>query len=120
MMGTFEWPVQISSLDGERSARVEAIVDTGAFYSALPAPVLRELGIEPQEKRRMRLADGRLVEVDLGFAFVAVDGRRTPTSVVFSADDAPILLGALALEALRLAVDPEGQRLVPNEQIMLY
>ena len=119
-MGTFKWPVQISSLDGERSAEVEATVDTGAFYCAMPARLLRRLGIEPEETRRIRLADGQIVGVDLGFAWVTVDGRRTTTTVVFSEDDAPLLLGAFALEGLRLLVDPEGQRLIPNEEILLY
>ena len=119
-MGTFKWPVQISSLDGERSAEVEATVDTGAFYCAMPARLLRRLGIEPEQKRRMRLADGQIVDIELGPAFVAVDGKRAPMLVSFSEDGAPILLGAYALEGLRLSVDPEGERLIPNEEILLY
>ena len=119
-MGTFKWPVRISSLDGERSAEVEATVDTGAFFSAMPARLLRSLGIEPEEKRRIRLADGQIVGVDIGFAWMTVDGNRTTTTVVFSEDNAPLLLGAFALEGLRLLVDPEGQRLIPNEEILLY
>ena len=119
-MGTFKWPVQISSLDGERSAEVEATVDTGAFFSAMPARLLRRLGIEPEQKRRMRLADGQVVDVELGPAFVAVDGKRAPTLVSFSEDGAPVLLGAYALQGLHLLVDPEGERLIPNEEIPLY
>ena len=119
-MSTFTWPVRISSLDGKRSADVEATVDTGAFYCAMPARLLRGLGIEPEQKRRMRLADGQLVDVELGPAFVAVDGKRAPMLVSFGGDGAPILLGAYALEGLRLSVDPEGQRLIPNEEILLY
>lgn len=119
-MGTFKWPVTVSSIDGRRSADVEATVDTGAFYSAMPARLLHGLEIEPEQRRRMRLADGRTVEVELGPAFVAVDGKRAPTLVSFSEDDAPILLGAYALEGLRLLVDPKGQRLIPNEEIPLY
>ena len=119
-MSTFTWPVRISSLDGKRSADVEATVDTCTFFSAMPAQVLRGLGIERVQSRRMRLADGQIVDVDLGSVWVTVDGETAPTLVVFGEDGAPILLGAYALEGLRLLVDPEGERLIPNEEIPLY
>ena len=119
-MSTFTCPVTVSSLDGGRTAEVEARVDTGAYYCAIPARVLRGLGIEPEQKRRMRLADGQIVDVELGPAFVAVDGERAPMLVSFSNDGAPSLLGALALETLRLSVDPEGERLISNEEILPY
>jgi len=119
-MGTFKWPVTVSSIDGQRSADVEATVDTGAFYCVIPARVLRGLGIEPEHKRQMRLADGQVVDVEFGPAYIAVDGERAPTLVSFGQDGAPILLGAYALEGLRLLVDPEGERLIPNPEIPLY
>ncbi len=119
-MSTFTCPVTISSLDGQRTAVVEATVDTGAFYSAMPARLLSELGIEPEQECRMRLADGQIVDVELGPAFIAIDGNRAPTLVSFNEDGAPILLGAYALEGLRLLVDPKGERLIPNEEIPLY
>ena len=51
-MGTFTWPLRISSMDGQHSLDLEATVDTGAFYTTLPARLLRELGIEPMGTRR--------------------------------------------------------------------
>lgn len=45
-MGTFEWPVRISRADGERSEAIAATVDTGAFYSVVPARLLHDIGIE--------------------------------------------------------------------------
>ncbi len=117
-MGTFKWPVRISDLDGDRSADIEATVDTGAAYSALPGTLLRDLGIEPARRRRLRLADGRVVDSHIGWARVTVDGESAPTAVVFAEDDAPLLLGAHALEGLGLAVDPVRQRLMPDEHIM--
>lgn len=119
-MGTFKWPMTVSSIDGKRSADVEATVDTGAYYCSLPARLLRGLGIEPEHKSRMRLADGQIVDVELGPAYVVVNGKRAPMLVSFSEDGAPILLGAYALQGLRLLVDPEGERLIPNEEILLY
>ncbi len=117
-MGTFNWPIRISSMDGQRSRDIEATVDTGAAYTTLPAPVLRELGVAPIGKRRLLLADGRRIDMEIGRAWVTIDGESEVTVVVFGGDNAPPLLGAYTLEGLGLAVDPLGQRLIPTHLIM--
>lgn len=88
------------------------MVDTGASYTIVPARLLRDMGVEPFDKIRLVLADGRPVEMDLGQATATIDGRSIPTLVVFGEDNARPLLGAYTLEGLRLAVDPVNQRLV--------
>ena len=105
-------------MDGQQSREIEATVDTGAAYTTLPAPLLRELGVEPRGKRRFLLADGRRVDMDYGQAWATVDGESVVTIVVFGEDDAPALLGAYTLEGLAMAVDPVEQRLVPTHLIM--
>ena len=117
-MGTFRWPLRISSMDGQRTQDIEATVDTGAAYTTLPGSILRDLGIEPVGKRRFLLADGRRIEMDYGEARAMVDGESVATLVVFGQDNAPALLGAYTLEGLALAVDPVEQRLVPTHLIM--
>lgn len=117
-MGTFNWPVRISSMDGQVHRDIEATVDTGAAYTTLPARLLRELGVEPIGQRRFLLADGRRVYMDYGEARATVDGEGVTTLVVFGEDDAPALLGAYTLEGLALAVDPVEQRLVPTHLIL--
>ncbi len=117
-MGTFNWPLRISDMDREQSRDIEATVDTGAAYTTLPGRLLHELGIEPMAKRRFVLADGRRVDMDIGRAWVTINGDSEVTLVVFVDDDAPSLLGAYTLEGLGLAVDPTLQRLVPTNLIM--
>ncbi len=117
-MGTFTWPLRISSMDGQQSLDIEATVDTGAFYTMLPARLLRELGIEPVAKRTFLVADGRRVEMEYGRAWATVDGESEVTIVAFGEDNAPPVLGAYTLEGLALAVDPSSQRLVPANLIM--
>ena len=117
-MGTFTWPLRITSMDGQQSREIEATVDTGAAYTTLPASLLRDLGLQPRGKRRFLLADGRRVDMDYGQAWATVDGESVVTIVVFGEDDAPALLGAYTLEGLALAVDPTSQRLVPTHLIM--
>ena len=89
-MGVFNWPVRLDSMDGER-----------------------ELGVAPIDKIRLVMADGRLVEYDIGRAMATIDGRTEATLVVFGEDNARALLGAYTLEGLRLAVDPTHGRLIP-------
>ncbi len=117
-MGTFNWPVRISSVDGGPSREIEATVDTGAAYTTLPSSLLREIGVEPIGQRRFLLADGRRVYMDYGHAWATIDGESVVTLVVFGEDDAPSLLGAYTLEGLALAVDPVEQQLVPTHLIM--
>ena len=113
-MGTFECLVRIASPNSQRSAAIMATVDTGAFYSMAPARLLRDIGVERSARRRMRVADGRVVDAYIGEARMTVDGESVTTLVVFGEDDAPSLLGAYTLEGLALAVDPVDQRLIPR------
>ena len=117
-MGTFGWPLRISGMNRGPSREIEAMVDTGAAYTTLPALLLRELGIEPVDRGVFLLADGRRVEMEIGRAWATINGTSEVTLVVFGEDDAPALLGAYTLEGLRLAVDPVAQRLVPTHLIM--
>ena len=117
-MGVFNWPIQLSSLEGGNPRDIEAAVDTGATYTMLPAGLLRELGIAPTSKAGFELADGRVIEMDIGRAWVTISGNSEVTLVVFAEDDSPALLGAYTLEGLRLAVDPVNQRLVPTNAIL--
>ena len=117
-MGTFEAQMRISALDERETRDVLATVDTGSAYTTLPAPLLRELGIEPAGQRRFVLADGRRADMDFGYAWAAINGERVITIVAFGEDEAPPLLGAYTLEGLALAVDPVRQRLVPTALVM--
>lgn len=118
-MGTFSWPLRISSVDGGQSLDIDAVVDTGAMFTTLPAPMLRDLGIAPTGRRRFLIADGRRIQMDCGHAWATIDGESVITIVAFGEDNAPAVLGAYTLEGLALAVDPGAQRLVPAELIML-
>ena len=118
-MGTFTWPMRITSMDGQRSSEIEATVDTGALYTMLPARALRELGVEPTGSRTFLIADGSRVSMDIGEARATIDGESVVTIVAFGEDNAPPVLGAYTLEGLALAVDPASRRLVPADLIML-
>ena len=112
-MGAFSQTLRLESIDGERAVEMEALVDTGAFYTLAPAELPRELGVEPFDTYTLELADGSLVSHDVGLAVATIGERSAPTMVLFGHDDVEPLLGAYTLEGLLLAVDPRNTRLVP-------
>lgn len=118
-MGTFRVTVEIGDPDGQRYEKVEALVDTGATYTTVPAPLLVCLGVISHVRDAFILADGGRVERDIGRTWVRVDGRTELTLVVFGEADAPPLLGAYTLEGFRLAADPVGRRLIPVPGLLL-
>jgi clan AA aspartic protease len=118
-LGTFNWPIEVANLDGQTSQSVEAMVDTGSSYTVLPASFLRGLGVSPIERIEFELADGRIIERDIGEARVTVDGRNATTLVVFGDEGVLPLLGAYTLEGVRLAVDPVRTRLIPTRALLM-
>ena len=112
-MGTFNVDIEVGDPEGRRYDRVEALVDTGSTYLSLPRPLLESLGVVPYMSDRFVFADGREVEREIGHAKITVAGRAVITLVVFADAGSPALLGAYALEGLRLAPDPVRRRLVP-------
>ncbi len=111
-MGTFTVPIELRGPDG-RAETLDAMVDTGATYLLVPAPVLRRLGVEPVRRDAFELADGRTEEYDVGVVTVRLEGREGPTYCIFGGETAAPLIGAIVLEGFLLAVDPVGHRLLP-------
>ena len=113
-MGTFHEPIEIwNASKPRRKLALDALVDTGAAYSVIPAKLLRRLGVKAFARRRFKLADGRVIDSGVGWATVRVKGEAIPTLVIFGANDAEPLLGAYTLEGLALGVDSLHGNLVP-------
>lgn len=112
-MGTFSVTIEAGDPQGQQFRTVEALVDTGASYTTLPASFLRELGVTPHSRRPFLLATGGTVLRDIGRTWVRIEGRVEMTIVVFAEDGAPPLLGAVTLEELGLGVDPVARKLIP-------
>lgn len=112
-MGTFRIPIEIGDPEGQRYQWVEALVDTGSTFTALPASLLRALGVVPHAHRPFELADGRIVELEIGRTWVRINAHPEITPVVFGEEGTEPVLGAVAMETFLLAPDPVGRRLVP-------
>ena len=118
-MGTFNVKIQIGNPARERWTTIDALVDTGASVTSVPTSLLLDLGIAPHMSQTFRFAQGETREMTMGQTWLRVEGREIITLVVFNDENAPPLLGALALEAAFLGVDPVRQRLVPVEGLMM-
>jgi clan AA aspartic protease len=112
-MGTFSVPLTVSDQSNSRAEQVEALVDTGATNTVLPADLLERLGVQPYRQSTFQLADGRELELEIGRAWVRVDGQREYTQVVFGPPGSDPILGAITLEEMNLSVGPVSQTLVP-------
>ncbi len=112
-MGVFSVGIEVADLEGRRFERIDAWVDTGGFYSSLPRSFLDALGVVPHNREPFMMADGRVVESDIGRMWIRIGGRAEITLVLFGEPDSPRVLGAYALEGLALAADPVNERLVP-------
>ena len=118
-MGTVSVRIAIGDQERQRWTTLDALVDTGASITSVPASVLRDLGVEPITRKRFRFAQGETRSMDVGQTWIRVEGEEVVTLVLFNQEGTPPLLGALALEALFVAVDPVAQKLVPAEGLMM-
>ena len=105
---------QLGQLNASQVHRyeTEALIDTGAVRSAIPAAIADRLGLFRLRRTDAKYADGRVEEVDVTEAVtVEIAGRETETNTMVLGEH--ILLGVTVLEELDLMVDCHRQRLVP-------
>ncbi len=119
-MGVFHVRIEVGDAPGERYEAVEALVDTGATNTLLPASLLDALGVKRYRKSTFELADGSQLELDVGRTWVRFDGQQEFTQVVFGKEGAEPILGTVTLEEMGLAVDPVARRLVPVHKYLMH
>jgi len=95
------------------SESLDLLVDTGSTLIVLPTHVAERLQLRPAELCTVELADGSEASWPLADIRVALEGREAPTLCLI-ADHGEPLLGVVALESLRLGVDPVRRRLAPT------
>ena len=65
-MGVFQVQLEIGDPQGDRYEPIQALADSGAAYTIIPASILRSLGIVPHDSRAFQLADGTIIRRDFG------------------------------------------------------
>jgi hypothetical protein len=101
--------------DPERFFSEKLWVDTRTLYTFIPEDRLHALEIEPRYSRGLVLVDGRRERRLLGEAGLSIEqlGESITCPVIFAPQGSPYLLGATALEAFGVEVDPTTKRLRP-------
>ncbi len=117
-MGVFYVPVEVGIPGTRSTVTVEAMVDTGAIYSMMPASLLVELGLAPGEVITFDVASGEQVDYPTSWVTFETHGRQGMARVIFG-PEGEFLLGATTLEDLRLMVDPVDRRLIPTRAPLL-
>jgi len=114
-MGTFMQSFTLTGPTGT-SETFSGLVDTGSTFTTVPGRALRALGVTPFARIRLRLANGQPTDADVGEIAAQIEDLPRRTIIcVFGEDESPPLLGAHALEAFLLGVDPDQRRLVSLE-----
>jgi len=113
-MGTFFVEVPLASpARPDRRETVKLLVDSGSMYTWVSANVLRELGVQPTERRRLITIEGGMTERDAAEVLVTLDGHTLHTLCLFGEPGDLEVLGAYTLEGFGLAIDPVQRRLIP-------
>jgi predicted aspartyl protease len=94
----------------------DALIDTGASGLLAPRAIIDQLGLLPLRKRVARTMGGT-IEMNVYRAVrLSVQGRDCVCDVSAVADDLPVVIGQLPLEAMDWVVDLKGQRLIGNPE----
>lgn len=114
-MSTFTYSVRVTNPRRETSSiEVKCLVDTGAMFTCIPAPQLEAIGLTPEWRVPIKLADGRQEEWAATEILMTVDGRTLHTTCLFGPANGLALLGAVSLEQFALCADPLARTLVPT------
>lgn len=101
-----------------RSEPVRVMVDSGSELSWMPAEALQKAGITARRKRRFRMADGRVMEREVGYCILEAQGHATTDEVVFAEPGDMYLLGVRTLEGFGVMVDAIAHRLLSTFTIV--
>ena len=101
--------------DSIRSLEIEALVDTGATMLMLPADVVAALGLREVARRKVRYANGDIVEISVVAGVkLTILGRDMVANALVERAGTTALIGQIPLEELDLLVDPKSRKLHVN------
>ena len=101
--------------DQVRTARVNALVDSGARTLVMPEELVEALGLSYHGTVQVTYADERKERRPVaGVVTVRVCNRRAEVNVIVGQRGSETLLGQVPLELMDLVIDCANERLVPN------
>ena len=110
-VGVFTVPIRISAADGQDSRSFDALANTGANFTSVPASVLEELGVTRGQRSKFVSDNGETRELFMGEATVWLGDEFAQTRIIFAEEDSPVVLGKLTLTGLFMEVNLSGEKL---------
>ena len=114
-MGVFHVDCTVENIASpSKSAQVEQLlVDAGSEFTWFPKEVLSQVGVDVRKHDlQFVMANGDIIERDVGYAIIRVNGFETVDEIVFAQPGDLSLLGAHTLEGFGAVVDARSKRLV--------
>jgi clan AA aspartic protease len=100
-----------------RRIKLNALVDSGAYMMAINETIQSQLELPFVEKRKVQVADSRVVEYDVvGPVNVKFANRKATCNAFVLPGDSEPLLGAIPMEEMDVLIHPLRQQLVVNPE----
>ena len=100
-------------LNDVRTYEADALIDTGAVSSVVPANIMSQLGLQSDGQRVAQYTDGRneVVQLTEPITFI-IFGRESAEGAMVLGDE--VIIGQTILEVLDLLVDCNRRQVIPN------
>ena len=103
--------------DDIKKVHLNMMVDSGAYMMAINETIQSQLELPFIEKRKVQLADGRIVEYDVvGPVNVKFANRKATCSAFVLPGDSEPLLGVIPMEEMDVLIHPLRQELIVNPE----
>ena len=100
-----------------RRVKLNMLVDSGAYMMAINETIQSQLELPLVDKRKVQVADGRIVEYDVvGPIFIKFANRTAACNAFVLPGDSEPLLGAIPMEEMDVLIHPRRQELVVNPE----
>jgi clan AA aspartic protease len=107
----------IIGIDEIKKVSLNVLVDSGAYMMAINETIQSQLELGFIEKRKVQVADSRVVEYDVvGPVLVKFANRKAMCNAFVLPGDSEPLLGAIPLEEMDVLIHPQRQELIVNPE----
>jgi len=106
-------------LSDVRGVEVEALVDTGATFPALPEEIIAELALPSLGEHQAETAEGATRVELVANAIIKIEDRIAQSPIIKRPRGTTPLIGVVALEQMGYRVDPATGRLIKGLPLML-
>ena len=97
--------------DPRKRSDIRFVVDTGASMTAITAEMAKSLRLKYVATAEVGLADGKVIKVNLAYAYLCIHGEHVFTLVGCGGCDVP-LLGFDVLSLLQLQLDVANKKVL--------